>query len=124
MKTIIAGGREFLDYDVLVSVIEMCPWEISVVVCGKARGADTLGEEYAKANDIPVLPFPVLPHEWKTIGKSAGHLRNQKMADNADALIAFWDGESRGTKDMITRARKANLRIMIYNYVTGQFLYK
>lgn len=121
MKTIIAGSRDFNDYELLCAVIESCPWEITAVVCGKARGADSLGEDYANNNNIPVLPFPA---NWKLYGNGAGPIRNQEMADNADALIALWDGVSRGTKDMISRARRAGHKIMIYNYVTGKLFYK
>ena len=81
------------------------------VVCGKARGADTFGETYAYNASIPVKEFPA---DWKGLGKGAGHIRNKQMGDYADALIAVWDGESRGTKNMIDYATKKGLKIHIH----------
>lgn len=83
------------------------------VVCGKARGADTLGERYAEERGYAVHYFPA---DWDRYGKSAGHIRNEEMAKNADALVAFWDGKSRGTKDMIKLARQYGLRVRVKNY--------
>ncbi|RWZ87189.1 MAG: DUF2493 domain-containing protein [Hydrotalea sp. AMD] len=120
MRTIIAGSRNFNDYELLCAVIESCPWEITTIVSGKARGADSLGEKYAKDNDIPVDEFPA---NWNLHGKGAGPIRNQQMAENAEALIVLWDGISTGTKDMISRARKSNLKIMIYIYTTGKLVF-
>ena len=105
---IIAGSREFNDYQLLCA---KCDWlfqnrKPTSILCGKARGADTLGELYAKEHDIPVDYYPA---EWDKYGKSAGYIRNEQMAMNADALIAFWDGTSRGTKHMIDLADKYHL---------------
>ena len=105
---IIAGSRDFNDYDLLCV---KCDYlfqnkKPTAILCGKARGADTLGERYAKEHDIPVNYYPA---EWGRYGKSAGYIRNEQMAMNADALIAFWDGKSRGTKHMIDLAGKYHL---------------
>lgn len=75
-----------------------------------ARGADSLGEQYAKERGIPVRYFPA---DWQTLGKSAGYQRNVQMAAYADALVAFWDGQSKGTKHMIDTARRHKLDIRI-----------
>lgn len=73
---------------------------IGTVICGCARGADTSGEWWANQNRIPVEFYSA---EWKAHGRGAGIIRNQKMAEVADALIALWDGYSTGTRDMIER---------------------
>ena len=72
--------------------------KVSAVLCGECRGADLLGKRFAEENGIPVESFPA---EWKRYGRAAGAKRNKQMAENADTLIAFWDGESKGTKNMI-----------------------
>jgi hypothetical protein len=117
MKCIIAGGREAPQW-ALTEALKQCPFtsEITEVVSGKARGADTWGEYWAKQNKIPVKAFPA---EWDKYDKSAGYRRNGDMALYAKpngALIALWDGESRGTKHMIDLATAAGLRVFIFRY--------
>ena len=96
-RVIIAGGRDFKDYDLLVKTMNHLLSNIKddiTVVCGKARGADTLGEQYAKE-----------------YGYS-----NTEMAKNADALVAFWDGMSLGTRHMIEIARSRGLKVRVKRY--------
>jgi len=114
-KVIIAGGRDFDDYDLVKSkldnlLVNRDPVEI---VSGTARGADKLGERYAYKTNLPVARFPA---NWQLYGKSAGYKRNAQMADYADALVAFWDGKSRGTKHMIDLAKSAGLQVRVVNY--------
>lgn len=115
-RVIIAGGRDFADYDMLSRVMDQLLKNVTsdiMVVCGMARGADTLGERYAIERGYQVSYYPA---EWDKYGKSAGYIRNEKMAQNADALVAFWDGNSRGTKSMIELAKKYRLNIRIRYY--------
>ena len=112
MKTIIAGSRGVKLYRQIVEAVENSEFDISCVISGTARGADRLGEDYAFKNDIACERYPA---EWDKHGKSAGYIRNTLMADNADALIAIWDGESRGTKHMIDIARRKGLKVWIQN---------
>ena len=56
------------------------------------------------------------PADWDKYGKAAGYKRNGEMARNADALIAFWDGKSRGTKHMIDLAKKYDLQARVVMY--------
>jgi hypothetical protein len=114
-KVIVAGGRDFADYDLLKSkldnlLVNRDPVEI---VSGTARGADKLGEFYAKRSQLAVALFPA---DWDLYGKSAGYKRNAQMADYADALVAFWDGKSRGTMHMINLAKSAGLQVRVVNY--------
>lgn len=118
MRTIIAGSRDCTDKKYLLAALEECGWLPTVVISGDARGADTLGEEWAIENDIPVEKFPA---DWATYGKSAGFLRNEEMAKNADALIALWDGQSTGTKHMIACAKKHGLKIRVYLIYQSRF---
>lgn len=114
MKTIIAGSREgFEPEDVVQAVYESGLWgQITEVVSGCAQGVDSMGELWAKINRIPVRQFPA---DWNANGKRAGILRNIEMAKYADALIAIWDGESRGTAHMVEEASKRGLRLFVYN---------
>jgi hypothetical protein len=110
MKTVIAGSRTIKDARLLESAIKKSGFKISEVVCGAAKGVDTLGSEWAVRNKIPVKVFKP---DWDTHGKSAGPRRNRQMAEYAEALIALWDGHSRGTKSMIDYANKNNLEVFI-----------
>lgn len=98
MKVIIAGSRNFKNYELIEQTMSELGLDIDEVVCGGARGADRLGELWAKNHKIPVKYF--LP-KWHEFGKSAGYKRNVEMAEYADYLVAFWDKESRGTRHMI-----------------------
>lgn len=111
MRTIIAGSRDITDYDIIEDACASCPWEITRVVSGTARGVDRLGERWAKERHIPIDKYPA---DWDTYKKAAGYIRNKLMADNSEALVAIWDGVSPGTKHMIDLARKANLHIYIH----------
>ena len=71
--------------------------------------------QYAKINKISLIPFEVTKKEWNELGKKAGPLRNQKMADYADCGIGFWDGKSKGTKDMEARLVKAGKKVILFN---------
>jgi len=110
MRIIIAGSRTCTDMEVLNKAIIVSGVIPTVVLSGKARGADTLGEQWATINGISVEPYPA---DWEQFGKAAGSIRNQQMADNAEGLIALWDGKSKGTKDMIQRARRNKLWVHV-----------
>ena len=99
MKLIIAGSRDFNDYFLMCKSIASLGFKVDEVVSGGARGADSLGEKWAFEHLVPVRYFPA---HWTKEGRAAGINRNHKMGDYADYLIAFWDGKSTGTLDMIT----------------------
>lgn len=109
-RVIIAGGRDYHNYDTLLEAIEEAPFRITTVVCGGAKGVDSLGERYAQEMNLPIQYF--YP-DWDLHGRAAGPIRNGKMAENADALLAIWDGKSRGTKNMIETARKRKLLVYV-----------
>jgi len=115
-RLIIAGGRDFNNYHGLAKSVDALTKNINdeiQIVCGMARGADRLGEKYAKERGYKVLYFPA---DWDTYGRSAGYRRNVEMAEAADALVAFWDGKSSGTKHMIDIARAKGLDIRVKHY--------
>ena len=131
MRVIIAGGRDFNDFKLLESNINKIFKQLSdeklisiyvnesniEIICGKARGADTLGEQFAKEYKLSIKYFPA---DWNTYGKSAGYRRNAEMANYAKedngVLIAFWDGKSKGTKHMIDLAKSNNIKVFIISY--------
>ena len=117
-KVIIAGGREFNDYGLLC---QTCDRMLSqkqrthsiVIVSGTARGADTLGERYAQERGYSIEQYPA---DWEHEGKAARLIRNAHMASVADALIAFWDGQSKGTAHMIGQARQKSLPYRVVRF--------
>lgn len=115
MKTIIAGGREFDDYELMTISLSDLPWTITEVVSGTARGADQLGELFAMDHDIPITRFPA---DWDKYGKSAGPLRNEEMAEYADACVCFWNGSTHrsGTYHMINFAKERKLLLEVIRY--------
>lgn len=120
-KVIIAGSRGFSNYKLLK---EQCNKYLRekrktsniIIVSGHARGADTLGEMYAQDEGFALEVYPA---QWKKLGKQAGYRRNEQMAEVADALIAFWDGESKGTKHMIDIMNNKGLPTKVVNYDTA-----
>ena len=121
-RVIIAGCRDFNDYELLR---EKCDHMLSkkkdthkvIIVSGHAAGADALGERYAKERGFLLETYPA---EWEKYGKSAGPKRNHRMAEVANALVAFWDGKSRGTKNMIDLANMKGIPVKIVRIDEGK----
>jgi hypothetical protein len=115
MHIIVAGSRSFNDYQLLKARLDFFTQNQSeiVVISGCAKGADELGERWAAEKGHRVERFPA---NWSVHGKRAGFVRNVVMADHADAVVVFWDGESRGTKHMLELARKRGLPLRVVRY--------
>lgn len=111
MKTIVAGSRTITNYDFVWSSIAACPWhnDITEIVSGAAQGVDKMGESYARAH--PNIKIKRFPAQWDAFGKRAGVMRNKDMAEYSDGLILIWDGQSKGSKNMLSEAKKRGLRI-------------
>lgn len=109
MRCVIAGSRykeKRMDGAVIKHVLDKLhhKHEITVVLSGRCPNSpDMDGEDWANANQIPIEPYAA---DWDKHGKGAGHIRNSEMAKNADMLVAFWDGVSKGTLNMIAAALK------------------
>ena len=112
IKVIIAEGRNFDDFHKFCQVCdEFLQNQNDIeIASGAYKGVDLLRERYAAERNHPIKQFPA---NWRRYGKSAGHKRNTEIAAYADALIAFWDGKSKGTKHMIELATKAGLNVKI-----------
>jgi len=129
VKVIIAGSRSITSYDVVDLAIRKACEEhnitITEIIEGEAPGVDKLARMWAINNNIPYDPNPA---DWKNINAPgakvrqgrygpynalAGYWRNEIMANKGQALIAIWDGKSRGTLDMINKARRQGLLVVI-----------
>lgn len=123
MKVIIAGGRTFDNQSFLNEAMDSLRLTITEVVSGKQKtwdkerkvwcGADYQGEHWAALARIPVKPFPA---KWKELGRAAGPIRNRQMAEYADYLVAFWDGKSKGTLNMITHMKELKKQYTVFYY--------
>jgi hypothetical protein len=115
MKIIVAGGRDFNDYELLKENLNEIVGDNSniEIVSGMARGTDLLGIKYANELGYPVKEFPA---QWDKYGKSAGYRRNEEMAKYSDTCVCFWDRKSKGTKHMIDLSNKYNLKTFVINY--------
>lgn len=135
-RIIIAGGRDFIGSSIHMSMgltktadeivdevfmahtVDLYPQDITIV-SGGARGADLIGVALAKHYNTNVCIYPAQWHpngEEAPIDKAAGHKRNALMAANADVLLAFWDGKSKGTESMINMAKKKGLQVDVTEY--------
>jgi len=113
MRLAVVGSRSFDNKARLAEVLaEYSPSEI---ISGGAQGADTLAAEWAREHAIPVREF--LP-DYARYGRAAPLKRNVLIVDNADLLIAFWDGSSRGTKHTIDRAQEKGVKVRIERFST------
>ena len=120
MKLIIAGTRTFTNYQKLKQICDHFlkdQTNIEIVSGAYYRGADKLGEQYAKERGYKLTQFPA---DWKIFGRAAGPKRNEQMANYADALIAFWDGKSKGTLNMIKLANQNKLSVTVINLVNNR----
>jgi hypothetical protein len=112
MRVIIAGSRSIADIKHIYAAVAKSGIDhIDTILCGTARGVDLLGKEYGEINDITVEDYPA---DWDKWGKSAGYRRNEWMAGESDALIAVWDGKSKGTGHMVDIMRGRNLPVTVY----------
>ena len=115
-RIIVAGSRDFDDWKTLMTNLTRiikgfnCNREDVQIVSGGARGADKLGEEYAKKAGLALKVFNA---DWDNLGKRAGIIRNAEMAKYGTHLVAFWDGKSRGTKNMIEVASRRGLKVEV-----------
>lgn len=122
---IVAGSRTFNDYELLKrTILEKFNLEEDelVIISGTAKGADTLGEQFAAEYNLNLIRMPA---DWERYGKYAGFRRNVEMANKAiemeaqgyePHLIAFWDSKSRGTEQMINTARKLHISTTVITF--------
>ena len=115
MRLLICGSRNWKDRKaVLQAVKELNP---SVIIEGECRGADRLAASVAEELGILVEKFPA---DWARHGRQAGPIRNQQMLAEGkpDYVLAFPTSESRGTWDMVRRAKKAGVETKVWERIT------
>jgi len=110
MRIAIIGSRTFNDYPLLTQTLAPYQSKVTLIVSGGAKGADSLGEYWAKQNNIKTLIF--MP-DWEKHGKKAGFIRNEDIIKNSDGVIAFWDGISKGTAHSISLCEKYNKPVKV-----------
>jgi hypothetical protein len=111
MRVLVCGGRGFNDRDMFESVMNNAASRTAFlrVIQGGASGADAMAREWCVKWRYAYEHFPA---DWRTHGKAAGPIRNQRMIDEGkpDLVIAFPGG--RGTADMVRRAKAAGLQVV------------
>lgn len=115
MKLAVIGSRDFTNYQLLKRYLDEFQKEypFDTIISGGARGADSLAEKYAKANNLAFFSYLA---EWEMYGARAGFVRNKEIIRNADMIIAFWDGTSRGTLHSIKLAEKQRKKHIVIYY--------
>ena len=113
MKLAIIGSRTCPPIDI-EQYLKYIP---DTIISGGARGADTYAKEFAKKHNLKLIEF--LPEYDKYPPKQAPLIRNKKIVEECDCLLAFWDGTSRGTKFTIDYAHQLGKPIKIVNYITN-----
>lgn len=133
IKLIIAGGRDFNDFQLMDQEFLKNFGDLNndgiIIISGEAQGADSLGEDIAYKYGLGVDPNPALWSDLSVPGAVirknkyghfynvvAGYQRNERMAEKATHLLAFFDGKSKGTADMLRVAKNHGLSIIRINY--------
>lgn len=116
-SVVVAGSRGFNSYEILQKQLNVFlegkfNYEIEIV-SGGAKGADTLGIQFATNSNCFLK---IMNADWGQYGRRAGYMRNEDMAKYGDWCIVFWDGVSRGSSHMIDLAKKYNMRLMVVIY--------
>ncbi len=116
MKVLVCGSRSFNNYQLLKETLDQVGG-ITQIIQGGAKGADKLAGQYAREHSISALEIPA---KWGEYGKKAGYIRNQEMIDyNPDLVVAFWDGESRGTAHTINLATHKRIKVEVIKFASS-----
>ena len=112
MKLLIAGSRGITNFD----LSEHVPEGVDIIISGGAKGIDTLAEQFADDNGIEKL---IVRPQYEKYGRAAPIKRNEEMVNICDAVLAVWDGKSKGTRHTLNYARKKE-KIIIEIVVEGK----
>jgi predicted Rossmann fold nucleotide-binding protein DprA/Smf involved in DNA uptake len=123
MKVIIAGSRDIKDAKKIFKVLDKYRKEVGdfMVISGLAKGPDSIGRQWAIEKKLPHKDFCA---KWDKYGRAAGPIRNKEMAKFADRLIVFWDGKSKGSKNMIDIMKKLKKEVKVIKVFTRKILSK
>ena len=117
-RLVVAGSRDFNDYNLLCSTLDQIIGELKseynvTIVSGTANGADKLGEKYAEKHGLKIERHPA---NWGFYGRGAGPIRNAEMVKDSNGVVVFWNGESAGAKNIIDCAKAENHLIKVVEY--------
>lgn len=120
MKLAIVGSRSFQDSTLLEQILSEDPFksmDITTIISGAAAGADTVARSYAKKKKLMLIEFPA---DWLNKGHYAGYLRNMDIIESADAVLAFYDGVSKGTRHSIDIAQQYKKPLYVVKYLKAK----
>jgi Predicted Rossmann fold nucleotide-binding protein involved in DNA uptake len=109
MRIAIIGSRDYIDLERVRNYVNSLP-EDTIIVSGGARGVDSAAESAARARGLQTIIFPA---DWEAHGKGAGFIRNADIVANADMIVAFWLGKSKGTLDTVQKACRQGKMVII-----------
>lgn len=111
MRLAVVGSRSIVDFAVVLMAVQESGFnDISLIVSGGASGVDSLAEAYAKAKGLECRVFKP---DWTKYGKRAGFVRNALIVNECDALVAVWDGKSKGTMHSVALAQERGIPVFI-----------
>lgn len=110
-RLLVCGGRNYAKRGTVFRVLDFAAkrYGVACILQGGAEGADGLAREWAQDRKVPMTTFHA---DWRTHGKKAGPLRNQRMVDEGKPTLVIAFSGGRGTEDMIARATKAGVRVL------------
>jgi len=111
-KIAVVGSRSFDNYSLLRKYL-LNYFHPFILISGGAQGADSLAESFAYSKNLKTKIYKA---KWNKYGRSAGPIRNKKIVENADIIVAFWDGESKGTKMTIDYAKEKGKPVYVVMY--------
>jgi len=114
-RVIVCGSREIISAKLVFNAIDKfrATRPITTIISGGARGVDSIAKSYALHHGVE---FVEMKADWRAYGRAAGYQRNAEMLKalgNGGAIVAVWDGQSKGTKHMVDIARKGGYEVVI-----------
>ena len=116
VQLVVAGTREYSNRDEIFARLDKYHQRCKdagtelIIIEGEARGPDLISRKWAETRGVPFRSYPA---DWDEYGKAAGFIRNEEMAKAGTHVLAFWDGQSNGTNDMIERGLKHQRRVLV-----------
>ena len=117
MKIAVIGSRTFDDQIQLNKELSEVFKDGDCLVSGGAKGADKLAEDWCRENDFEC---EIIYPDWQKHGQSAAFKRNHTIIEMADSVVAFWDGQSKGTKHSIDLAKQKGIDVKICLFEEGE----
>ena len=107
MKLAVIGSRGIM----IDNLEEYVGEEVKELVSGGAKGVDFCAKTYAQKKGLKITEF--LP-DYKRFGRGAPLRRNLQIIEYSDAVLAFWDGKSKGTQYVIQESKRMGKPIIVH----------